>query len=75
MILVQFIVWGMFSIKGGNLTDKLFFIFTFGMLIGQTGAGIDSYLKHAWGALAVQIYFFVFTAIAGVQRFVSRRGK
>ncbi len=69
LISLQLIAWGWFSWHGGNLTDKQFIIFTFGMLAGQTGAGIETYLNNAWGAFIVQVYFFTFTAFAGIKRY------
>lgn len=68
MIGFQLIAWGWFSVKGGKLSDKQFLVFTVGMLAGQTGAGIETYMTGAWGAFVVQVYFFFFTALAGYKR-------
>jgi len=65
---------GLVSIKGGKLLDKPFLIFTVGMLLGQLGAGIETFIKEAWGAHIVQVYFFIFTAIAGIKRYRQMRG-
>jgi hypothetical protein len=62
-----------FSVKGGELCHKKFLIFTGGMLLGQIGAGIETYQHEAWRALIVQGYFFVFTAFGGIQRFRKMR--
>lgn len=64
----QMLSWAWFSFKGGNLNNKQFLIFTVGMLLGQLGAGIETYLQGAFGSCIVQIYFFVFTLFAGYQR-------
>jgi hypothetical protein len=73
MILVQMAVWLWFSFKGGNLKDKQFLWFTVGMLSGQIAGTIDSYQNLAWKALAIQVYFFVSTGFAGIQRFRGMR--
>lgn len=57
----QMVAWAWFSFKGGKLSDKNFYIFTLGMMIGQTGAAIETFLLQAWGTFIVQVYFFVFT--------------
>ncbi|KKU90839.1 MAG: hypothetical protein UY23_C0006G0048 [Candidatus Jorgensenbacteria bacterium GW2011_GWA1_48_11] len=69
MIAAQLVAWGWFSFKGGTLPNKQFFVFTAVMLIGQFGAGIETYEQAAWRAFVVQAYFFAFTAIGGIQRF------
>lgn len=69
MVIAQLVVWAWFSLRGGKLSDRKFLIFTAGMLLGQLGAGIETYQSHAWRAFIVQIYFFLFTAIGGLQRF------
>ncbi len=68
MIACQMTAWACFSIWGKGFTDPQFVLFSVGMLIGQIGAGIESFTNKAWGVFAVQAYFFVFTFIAGVQR-------
>ena len=68
MVGAQLLAWGWFSYCGGKLSDKKFLIFTTGMLVGQLGAGIETYYAEAWRAFLVQIYFFVFTAFGGIQR-------
>lgn len=68
MVIAQMLAWGWFSLRGGKLSDKKFLVFTLGMLIGQVGAGIDSYHQAAWKAFIVQVYFFIFTAVGGIQR-------
>lgn len=65
------ISWGYFSFKGGQLTNKAFFLFTAGMMLGQLGAGIETYQTGSWGAFTIQVYFFCFTSIAGVKRYLS----
>jgi hypothetical protein len=68
MMGVQMLAWLIFSVKAGKLTDKGFLFFTSGMLLGQFGAGIETLLLRAWGAFAVQVFFFAFTAFGAVQR-------
>jgi len=65
----QMAAWMWFSAKGGKLADRPFLIFTAGMLMGQLGAGIETFWLKAWGAFAVQTFFFAFTAFGGVQRY------
>lgn len=69
MIGAQFIAWGWFSLKDGKLKDNQFYIFTVGMLLGQIAASFETFLSEAWGTFAIQLYFFVFTAYAGIKRF------
>ena len=68
MMSCQMIAWGWFSHNGGKLNDRKFYIFTFGMIIGQTGATIETILQGAWGTCTVQIFFFIFTAYGGLKR-------
>ncbi len=69
MVAAQLVVWAWFSIKGGKMSDKQFIVFTAGMLLGQLGAGIETFYAHAPRAFVVQVYFFIFTAVGGIQRF------
>ncbi len=71
MIAAQLLVWGWFSWKGGNLPKDEFLIFTVGMLLGQLGAGIETFRAKAWGTFVIQVYFFIFTAIGGIQRLLG----
>lgn len=73
MVCAQLAVWGWFSYCGGKLSDKKFLVFTIGMLLGQLGAGIETYQTGATRALVVQMYFFVFTAFGGIQRYRQMR--
>ena len=73
MIGLQLVVWGWFSWKGGKLSDKQFIVFTIGMLSGQIGAGLETFYNHAKGTFIVQVYFFVFTAFAGLKRYKSMK--
>jgi hypothetical protein len=73
MVSVQMLAWLWFSFKGGKLSDKMFLVFSVGMLIGQLGAGIETYQMAAWRAFCVQVYFFVFTALGAVQRIRQMR--
>lgn len=68
MIGCQLIAWGWFSSKAGQVSDKGFLFFTAGMLLGQTGAGVETFQLHAWGAFVIQVYFFAFTALGGYKR-------
>lgn len=73
MMMIQMVAWMLFSLKGGKLADRNFLIFTVGMLSGQIGAGIETYIMEAWGAFAIQVFFFAFTAIGGIQRLRQMR--
>jgi len=75
MVGAQLVAWGWFSFKGGQLSDKKFLLFTIGMLLGQFGAGIETYQSHSWRAFTVQVYFFTFTAFGGYQRYRQMKGK
>lgn len=75
MVFAQMIVWGWFSFKGGKLSDRVFLVFTLGMLLGQLAAGIETYQLAAWRAFVIQVYFFLFTALGGVQRIRQMRNK
>lgn len=72
MMGAQMLGWAYFSSKGGNLSNKAFFFFTASMMLGQIGAGIETYVLRAWGACAVQIWFFCFTFWGGLNRFRQR---
>lgn len=69
MVGAQMVAWGWFSLKGGDLPGKKFFIFTIGMLLGQLGAGIEAYQLQAWRGFTVQAYFFVTTVFGVIQRY------
>ena len=71
MMGIQFVGWGWFSVKGGNLNNQEFLIFSAAMIFGQVAAGIDSYGKAAWRAFAAQAYFGVFTVVGAVMRFLQ----
>lgn len=73
MVGFQMLAWLIFSLKGGKLADKPFLWFTAGMMIGQIGAGIETYFSNAWATLAVQMYFFIFTFIGGINRIRQMR--
>ncbi|MFZ3020209.1 MAG: hypothetical protein WA051_01665 [Minisyncoccia bacterium] len=75
MVGAQLAAWGWFSFKGGKLSDKKFLFFTIGMLLGQIGAGIENYQTHSWRSFTIQVYFFIFTAFGGIQRWRQMRGK
>lgn len=75
MMACQMAVWVFFSAKGGNLTDRAFLVFTAGMMMGQLGAGVETFWLRAWGAFAVQVFFFAFTAFGGVHRYRAMRSK
>lgn len=69
MIGCQLVVWGWFSVKGGELPDRHFYIFTAGMMLGQIGAGIETFKTKAWGTFVIQVYFLFFTLLAGLNRY------
>ncbi len=71
MIACQLVAWGWFSMRAGNLGNGEFTVFTIGMLLGQAGAAAETFQKKSWGTLVVQLYFFIFTVLAGVQRFLG----
>jgi len=75
MVITQMLAWAYFSYKGGQLNDKQFYIFTFCMLIGQTGASIETFLSQSWATFSVQIFFFLFTAFGGIKRYSITKQK
>ena len=75
MVVCQMIVWAWFSAKGGKLSDKEFLIFTVGMMTGMLAAGIETYYLASWRAFTVQVYFFIFTAVGGIQRLRQMRSR
>lgn len=68
MIFCQMLSWGWFTLKGGKVGDQQFLIFTVGMMLGQIAAGVDTYQKNAWAGFAIQVFFFIFTAVGGIRR-------
>jgi len=68
MLSLQMIAWGVFSYFGGELSDKGFLIFSTLMLTGQVGGTVECFLTKAWATMAVQIFFFIFTAFGAYQR-------
>lgn len=69
LIVMQMLAWLFFSLKGGKISDKQFYLFTLGMLLGQFGASIETFINNSWGTFAVQLYFFIFTLIGGIKRY------
>lgn len=75
MVSAQMFAWAYFSFKGGNIGPKQFYLFTMAMIVGQIATGIETYYTAAWRAFFIQVYFFLFTVFAGVQRYrKARRG-
>ncbi len=68
MMACQMVAWGWYTHRAGRVSDKGYFVFTLCMLLGQSGAGIETFHLRAWGAFAVQVYFFGFTAYGGIRR-------
>lgn len=75
MVAMQMLAWAWFSYKGGKLSDKQFFIFTAGMLIGQIGSGMETFISQAWGSFVVQVYFFCFGLFGGIKRYKQMKEK
>ncbi|MBT4209436.1 MAG: hypothetical protein HOE19_00735 [Candidatus Komeilibacteria bacterium] len=71
LIGLQLIAWGWHQWQGGQLSAQHYYIFCVGMLCGQLGAGIECWHKKSWGTFVVQCYFFVWTAIGGIQRYLQ----
>lgn len=69
MMATQMAAWAWLQYKGGKLPDRSYIIFCGMLMIGQTGATIECILGQAWGTLAVQVYFFIFTAYGGWRRY------
>lgn len=69
LIAGQMLAWAWFASKGGEMSDVEFYIFTFGMIAGQVGATYETFKLKAWGTMAVQLWFFAFTAWAGLVRY------
>ena len=72
-IAIQMIGWAWFSWRGGKLSDREFIVFTLSMVGGQVAVGVETAIAHAWGALTMQTYFFLFTSVAGVRRYLQMR--
>lgn len=73
LMAAQMMAWAWFSYQGGVLSDKKFLIFTGMMMLGQIGAGIETWILGAWGAFVVQVYFFAFTAFGGIRRYQNSK--
>lgn len=71
MIACQILAWTWFSTQGGKVSDTSFLIFTMGMLLGQTGTSVETFVNKAWGTFAVQVWFFIFTLYGGIVRFLQ----
>lgn len=74
---LQVLAFLWFSLKGGVLSDKEFYLFTLCMFVGQVGTGGEGLVSSSinWGAVVGQGIFFVITAIGGIQRFRLARKK
>ena len=68
MIICQLAAWAWFSAKGGQLRDKQFLVFSGGMLLGMIASSVETYRSGAWGTFVIQVYFFGFTAMGGINR-------
>ncbi|MFA5359828.1 MAG: hypothetical protein WC349_02610 [Patescibacteria group bacterium] len=64
----QMVAWAYFSFRGGTLSNYHFYIFSLGMMTGQIGAAIETWIQKSYGTLMVQVYFFVFTFIGLINR-------
>ena len=73
MIFCQLAAWAWFSFRGGHLGDKQFLIFTGGMLLGMIASSVETFRSGAWGTFVIQVYFFGFTAMGGINRLRSMR--
>jgi len=69
MMGVQMLAWLWMQKRGGELADISYIVFCFMMMTGQTGAAIECVLMNAWGTLAVQVYFFIFSAYGAFVRY------
>lgn len=70
----QALAWVYFNYKGGKLTDAGFYLFTAGMMVGQLAVGYESFVKEAWSAFGIQVFFFIGMAYGALQRFRLSRG-
>lgn len=68
LMMIMLFVWGWMQSRGGQLSDKEYFIFNSGMICGQVGVTLEGLMTGAWGTIAVQGYFFIFTAYGMYQR-------
>ncbi|MDD5566621.1 MAG: hypothetical protein PHH01_00295 [Patescibacteria group bacterium] len=68
-VVIQMASWAWIQSRGGHLSDRKYLLFCGMMMIGQTAAGVECILGKTWGTLAVQIFFFIFTAWGGIVRF------
>ncbi len=74
---LQVLAFLWFSLKGGILGDKEFYLFTVCMFAGQAGTAGEGYMSSSinWGAVIGQGIFFIITLIGGIQRFRLARKK
>ena len=71
MMGIQFAGWAWFSLKGGNLGNQEFLVFSVAMIFGQVAAGIEAHRKSAWRGFAAQAYFGAFTIVGAIMRFLQ----
>lgn len=71
MIGCQMVAWAWFFSNGGQLSDKHFLVFSGAMLLGQGATATEGFMTRAWGVLAGQVWFFVFTLYGGIVRLMS----
>lgn len=73
MVIAQMLGWAYFSYRGGKVSDIQFYIFTASMLLGQLATGIETCQMAAWRSFLIQVFFFIFTAVGGIQRYRKAR--
>lgn len=71
LIALQLLAWGYHQWKGGQLAAQHYYIFCALMMAGQLGAGVECFVKRSWGTFVVQVYFFVWTGVGWLQRYLA----
>ncbi|MFN7160441.1 MAG: hypothetical protein ACK4NC_02410 [Candidatus Gracilibacteria bacterium] len=67
-MIIMLCSWGWMQSRGGQLSDKEYYVFNTGMICGQIGVTLEGLMTGAWGTIAVQGYFFIFTVYGMYQR-------
>jgi hypothetical protein len=66
---VQLLAWGWFQAHKGQLSDKLFLLWSAGMITGQLAAIAECLITRAWSVLTLQMYFLIYTLYGAFKRF------
>ena len=69
MMSIQVGGWSWMQWRAGKFSDKEYLIWTVTMLSGQSAGGVDCAINGAWGAMFLNIFFFVSTILGGIKRY------